>query len=104
MIRAASPFFVQKTYNGACSMKSRIDELMQLLPPPVSPCHNRGDWTQVEAALGTRLPTDFKEFTNAYGSVKICNYLVLHTPFPFQPDYAGFLMSLSQEYDNVVGG
>jgi hypothetical protein len=58
----------------------------------------------VEAALGTGLPTDFKEFTELYGTVKICNYLCVHTPFPVRPEYAAFLRSLSAEYDAVAGG
>lgn len=86
------------------AMQSNIQELIRLLPPPTSPRHNRGDWAQVEAALNTALPDDFKEFTEAYGSVKICNYLVIHTPFPFKEEYSTFLGSLSQEYDSVVGG
>jgi len=85
-------------------MNSRIEELVELLPPPSTPRNNQGDWSQLESSLGTRLPTDFKDFTGVYGTVKICNYLMIHTPFPFNQDYTEFLRSLCQEYDNVTGG
>ncbi len=85
-------------------MKSCIDELTKQLPPPNSPRNNSGEWPDVEQLIGTSLPQDFKDFTARYGTVKICNYLNIHTPFPLSATYALFLHSLSDEYDAVVGG
>jgi hypothetical protein len=60
-----------------------LDRLRRLLPPPAEPVEpGRPDgWTAVEAALGTGLPTDFKGFTELYGSGKIDDFLYLFNPF-----------------------
>jgi hypothetical protein len=50
-------------------MESHIRKLMQVLPPPESPKNNQGDWNAVKKYLGTILPSDYKEFTEAYGTV-----------------------------------
>lgn len=85
-------------------MNENLEKLIALLPPPKSPRHNIGNWNEVESALNTRLPGDFKEFTSIYGSVKICNWLFFHTPFPFNKDYPTFLRSLCNQFDEVLGG
>ena len=85
-------------------MQSHIEELQQILPPPNSPKNNTGDWAAVESSLGIALPSDYKEFTKSYGSVKICNYLIIHTAFPWSDECKEFLLTLNQEYDAVVNG
>lgn len=85
-------------------MKSRIAELMELLPPPAEPRNNVGDWAEVEADLGTALPSDYKEFTERYGTVKICDYFVVHTAFPWKEDFKQFLLTYHRQYDKVVMG
>jgi uncharacterized protein (TIGR02996 family) len=45
-----------------------LDELRRVLPPPRRPLHAGGDWGAVEAAIGLRLPTDYKAFIDTYGS------------------------------------
>ena len=55
--------------------------------------------------MGTRLPRDFKEFTEVYGSVKMCNYLWVEAPFPVRDGYPKDLLRIAAaEYDGVVGG
>src|SRR5262245_32412978 len=47
-----------------------IDELLRVVAPPTSPVQT-GDlakWEQVEQALGTRLPTDYRHLLLRYGS------------------------------------
>lgn len=85
-------------------MQSKVSELRTLLPPPTDPRNNSGDWEVVESSLGTRLPRDYKEFTELYGTVKICNYLVIHTAFPWDTAFKDFLLSQSGQYDAVVNG
>ena len=47
-----------------------LERLRRLLPPPAEALEpGRPDgWPAVEAALGTGLPSDFKAFTELYGS------------------------------------
>jgi hypothetical protein len=85
-------------------MQNKIEELKKLLPPPSIPRNNSGDWSDVERALGTKLPSDYKQFTELYGTVKICNYLVIHTAFPWSEESLEFRLTLNQEYDAVVDG
>jgi hypothetical protein len=60
-----------------------LERLRQLLPPPANPVEpGRPDgWAEVEAALSTRLPSDFKGFTELYGSGKVDDFLYLFNPF-----------------------
>jgi SMI1 / KNR4 family (SUKH-1) len=60
-----------------------LERLRLLLPPPTNPVERaRPDgWAKVEAALGTRLPDDFKAFTELYGSGKVDDFLYLFNPF-----------------------
>jgi hypothetical protein len=65
-----------------------LERLGQLLPPPAEPLEpGRPDgWAEVEAALGTGLPSDFKAFTERYGSGKVDDFLYLFNPFTRGPD------------------
>jgi hypothetical protein len=60
-----------------------LERLRQLLPPPADPVEpGRPDgWAEVEAALGTQLPGDFKAFTELYGSGMVDDFLYLFNPF-----------------------
>src|SRR5215208_2656346 len=60
-----------------------LERLQQLLPPPAEPIEpGRPDgWPAVERRLGTPLPTDFKAFTERYGSGKVDDFLYLFNPF-----------------------
>ncbi|MFJ3513934.1 SMI1/KNR4 family protein [Streptomyces sp. NPDC090131] len=55
--------------------------LARLVPPPAAPVDARGDWTAAEAALGVRLPGDYKWMVATYGWGEFCDLLYLHTPF-----------------------
>jgi hypothetical protein len=65
-----------------------LERLCELLPPPADPVEpGRPDgWAEVEAALGTPLPDDFKAFTVLYGSGKLDDFLYLFNPFAAGPD------------------
>jgi hypothetical protein len=60
-----------------------LERLRRLLPPPANPVEagRPEGWAEVEAALGTGLPTDFKAFTELYGSGTIDDFLYLFNPF-----------------------
>jgi hypothetical protein len=97
-------------------MHRNVVELVRQLAPPPEPRYNRGDWGQVEAEVGTRLPADFKDFIETYGAVVICDMLWLITPFYYigesayvpllgeKKTYRELLLSCLREMDAVVGG
>jgi hypothetical protein len=60
-----------------------LERLRQLLPPPADPVEpGRPDgWAEVETAIGTQLPGDFKAFTELYGSGMVDDFLYLFNPF-----------------------
>jgi hypothetical protein len=66
-----------------------LDRLRQLLPPPAHPVElGRPDgWAQVERALGTGLPGDYKAFTERYGSGMVDDFLYLFNPFTQGPGW-----------------
>jgi hypothetical protein len=76
-----------------------LARLEQLLPPPDDPVEpGRPDgWAEVEATLGTGLPSDFKAFTERYGSGTVDDFLSLFNPFA-----AGQDGNLLVEKDRVV--
>jgi hypothetical protein len=65
-----------------------LDRLRSLLPPPAVPTEpgRPEGWAEVEATLGTKLPDDFKVFTQLYGSGKVDDFLYLFNPFAAAPD------------------
>ncbi|MCC7420475.1 MAG: hypothetical protein IT428_09350 [Planctomycetaceae bacterium] len=97
-------------------MHPNARQLIELLPPPESPRYAVGDWSEVERHLGTALPQDFKDLTEAYGAVSFCQSFWLHTPFYFIGEsayvpllssptpYRSLLMSRLPEIDAVVDG
>lgn len=58
-----------------------IDALLRLVAPPADPVDGRGDWQQVEAALGLPLPSDFKALTTHYGLGQFVGFITPLTPF-----------------------
>ena len=78
-----------------------LERLRQLLPPPADPVEpGRPDgWGEVEGALGTELPSDFKAFTELYGSGTVDDFLYLFNPFA-----AGQDGNLLAEKDRVLAG
>jgi len=78
-----------------------LERLRRLLPPPADPVEpgRPQGWAEVEAALGTELPRDFKAFTERYGSGKIDDFLYLFNPFT-----AGQDGNLVAEKDLVLAG
>jgi hypothetical protein len=78
-----------------------LERLQELLPPPAEPVElGRPDgWAEVEAALGTELPGDFKAFTERYGSGTVDDFLYLFNPFA-----AGQDGNLLAEKDRVLEG
>jgi hypothetical protein len=66
-----------------------INHLQVRLPRPVKPykAGNTEGWSIVETRLGTKLPTDYKEFINVYGSGIICGFLRIHNPFVAETEH-----------------
>ncbi len=59
-----------------------IQRLMKIIEPPTSPRGvSCGNWPEIEAQLGTRLPADYKVFIDTYGSGVIDGFLTVFNPF-----------------------
>lgn len=56
-----------------------LDELIRLVPPPA---HDQAevDWDCVEAAIGLRLPVDYKGLVETYGAGQFDRFLTVHQP------------------------
>ncbi len=69
-----------------------LDRLRAIAPPPAEPLETGAAerWPEVEAALGTALPDDYKAFIGIYGSGKFDDLLYLLNPFAH--DEAGNLL------------
>ncbi|WP_372343300.1 histone-like nucleoid-structuring protein Lsr2 [Streptomyces sp. KL116D] len=60
-------------------MSTPLDRLTDLCPPP-APVQPPVDWAGVEAALGTRLPQDYRQFTAAYDPGRLADFFWVHDP------------------------
>ena len=62
---------------------SSLEDLVHLIAPPSSPVDagKPDQWQDVERALGTALPTDYKQFVNAYGSGEFNDLFWIYNPF-----------------------
>jgi hypothetical protein len=56
--------------------------LIRLLARPTAPTSptNDFDWSYVEARLGVRLPTDYKQFLGVFGSGEVNGFLLVASP------------------------
>lgn len=61
-------------------MKNSLEELKSMLPIPANPVENIVDWENVEQKLGTKLPEDYKQFINTYGSGSLGEFMMLLNP------------------------
>jgi hypothetical protein len=50
------------------------------------PVRRNIDWARIERGLGTRLPSDFVELSEAYAPLIIDDFLALHMPVPGEED------------------
>ncbi len=60
-----------------------LERLTTILPPPARPL-NTGtpdEWAAAERALGFALPTDYKQFTDVYGTGVVADFIVVLNPF-----------------------
>ena len=61
-----------------------LAELERILPPPESKfevASSPDEWKFVESTIGTVLPTDYKQFIDAYGSGSIDRFVSIFNPF-----------------------
>jgi len=67
-----------------------ISQLKKILPPPESPTEvpTRPAWKKIEKEVGVRLPNDYKEYVQAYGTGTICEFLIISNPFSSQEGFA----------------
>jgi hypothetical protein len=60
-----------------------IQELIQLVPPPVRPCEigSIEEWRTIEGKLGLVLPKDYNDFIFSYGSGLFAQFYRIYNPF-----------------------
>ena len=60
-----------------------IDSLLNILPPPPNPdvTPTLATWNNAFRFLQTRLPEDYVQFINHYGTGDINDFLYIHSPF-----------------------
>ena len=60
-----------------------FEELVKMVPPPLSPvgAGTPDGWREVEFLLGITLPQDYKQFINTYGTVAFYNFFAPVSPF-----------------------
>ncbi|MER5888745.1 SMI1/KNR4 family protein [Streptomyces sp. NPDC001941] len=63
------------------SPNTDFGRLVELVVPPTDPVDARGDWNAAQAAIGTRLPNDYKRLVETYGWGEFGDFLYLRTPF-----------------------
>jgi hypothetical protein len=65
-----------------------LARLRALVPPPAQPFEpaDPARWPDVEQALGTRLPADYKAFVETYGSGLFDGFLYVFNPFSADED------------------
>jgi hypothetical protein len=72
-----------------------IDELLRLVAPPERPIHRGAprQWEAVQQALGTRLPSDLRDFGTVYGSGR---FGFGHVFNPFSPSFLSDIKDCSR--------
>ena len=64
-----------------------IERLLELMPAPDAAYETQGhDWLSVQDALGTDLPSDYKEFLSIYGTGVVGEFLWVLNPFSSNPN------------------
>jgi hypothetical protein len=56
-----------------------LDRLVSLAPPPARDVRETS-WTEIEEAIGLRLPDDYKAFTGLYGFGQFDDFLYVYVP------------------------
>jgi hypothetical protein len=61
----------------------KFEEFCQIIQPPETPVENgeTEEWGRVEKAIGTRLPNDYKNYINVFGTGCLANFLWVFNPF-----------------------
>ncbi|MFF4287479.1 SMI1/KNR4 family protein [Streptomyces sp. NPDC001633] len=67
-------------------MTASLEELAHLIPPPAQPRDK--DWDSAEQALGSQLPSDYKELIHTYGGSNWDDYLYVLEPGCPNDNYA----------------
>jgi len=80
-------------------MNASVTRVAELIPPPEAVAPK--DWAQVEQALGTQLPEDYKQLVDTFGGGVFDETVWLLEPGCSVPDYD--LLSMAEERQEVLG-
>lgn len=78
-----------------------VEKLMITAPPPEVPAESgsQDKWSEVEQALGTKLPGDYKEMINIYGTGCFGNYIYPYNPFSPAQDLVAIVPAILELYN-----
>jgi hypothetical protein len=72
-----------KCETAEVSISNPLEHLIRLVSPPSSPADTGqpDQWDDVERALGMPLPSDYKQFINAFGTGEFNDLFWIYNPF-----------------------
>jgi hypothetical protein len=67
-----------------------LQELLCLVPPPINPIGTgtEKDFLIIENQIGSKLPSDYKEYIKYYGDCKWYRHIIISTPFNNNENYS----------------
>lgn len=77
-----------------------LASLRKIITPPLMPRENGRPeaWAEIEEALGTALPNDYKEYITTFGTGKMADFV-----WPYNPFSANRFLNLLKQVPNQVG-
>lgn len=75
-----------------------LEALLSITPPPKKPreAGSGRSWLEIESALGTGLPIDYKEYINLYGTGELGGMIWVYNPFSESRHGQNLLVRLSE--------
>jgi len=80
-----------------------IEKLLKLVPPPAKP-YEVGDpkkWSSFEKKLGTKLPSDYREFVMHYGTGLFAGLYMIYNPYS-KSKYLSLLECVDTQPDDAL--
>jgi len=85
-------------------VKSQKNDITSILQYPTTAYAASGDWSLIESTIGLKLPEDYKQFIEKYGSGKICDSVSIISPFVQNSDWSllPYIQITTKSYQSYV--